>query len=230
MKKQTTLILSLLAVICLLNPAFAQDPEQPLREDGVCLARILKSPGAVLVRESHELDRIVPVNGETIKSEILIVRRLLDPSTENEDCCAGLVFEIEEKHQIRRISLEGDEINAFLAALALLEKEGEKIMTSPKLTLPEELSHDMEVHFLTREGLMLGVFASGDSWKYAVKTSAVSDWSFLNKTAMKTLVENLKVAKQVIEALGPKDAGEAAVGQQEPAPADSGGLPETGEE
>lgn len=178
----------------------SQSLEDAVSVQGSAMSRIMKSSGSLLIKESHELADVSTLSGSDIKCNILILRNLLSIS-EEEDVTVGLILEIKEKYNSKTANIDLDEIDGLLASLELIEKEGMALATTP-IAKPEfAYSNSIEIHFRTKDNMVLGVFENKGKLNYAIKLTTTADWAFMPETAILTLIDNLKQAKKVAEEL-----------------------------
>ena len=192
-------IVVVLVVLGLSIVVRAQEIPRPASTEESQLSRILKSAGTLLVRERHDLNNLPTSLGQDVECEILIVRNLLANDIGTNDTAVGLVLKAKEKYGTKSTYIDPDEIDALLASLELVEKDGMELTGTPQASPPGATSHSIEIHYRTKDGMVLGVYQSKGELQYAVKLSPTADYAFLKTVAVSVFKENLKVAKQVAD-------------------------------
>ena len=209
MQKQQLVLLSLLLPAALLGrlvPTTSSSPAQDLADKvsdaGSDLARMSKSEGALMQRESHKLPKVNTSYGEDIECRVLILKNLIGGGVSSSTKpVGGLVFSVKEKYSSKSLYVDKDEIEAILAAMNFLDGEGLGVVQSSLLELGSAAAKSTEIHYTTRDGLVLGVFESKGALTYALKIGRTADWALLSEPGTKTLKSNLEKVSQALKTL-----------------------------
>jgi len=165
------------------------------------MSRILRRAGSLLLRESHYLPTIETMSGEDIEARILVAKDLLGAVTGADVVVVGLVLSIEEEYSERTAYIDEDEIDGLIASLEYLEQYGAAVLSSPLATSTGETGVSSEIHFTTKDGMVLGVLWSSGRLLYAVKVTSLADWAFLSDEGRSTLLSNLRSAQDTAHSL-----------------------------
>ena len=197
MKKSAMILSMILVMVC---GAYAQELGDGEVEQGSAMSKIMKSSGSLLVRESHYLPALKTTLGEDIECEIMILKNLLS-SESKEDLTLGLVLKAKEKYSTKSANIDPDEIEGLLASLELIQSEGLALVTTPSITSPKETGSSIELHYRTKDGMVLGVYESKGKMKYALKVTSTADWAYVSPKGITTLISNLKAALELFVGL-----------------------------
>ena len=185
-----------LVIITLTTVVVSQDLKDATTEQGSAISKIMKGAGALLVKESHELKKISTTVGKDIDCEILVLRNLLSVG-KDDNVTVGLILKVKEKYSSKTANVDPDEIDGLLASLELIEKDGLSISMTPIISPKNALSNSIEIHYRTKDNMVLGVYENKGVLNYAIKVSSTADWAFVTQAGISTLIDNLKEAKSV---------------------------------
>jgi hypothetical protein len=189
-------IIALICATSLLSfSSFAEKLSEKVEVQGSELSKILKSSGSLVARESYELPSISTVSGKDIKAEVMVVKNLLNTSSDG--IFVGLVLKAKEKYGSKSANIDPDEIDGLLSSINLIETKGLSIINNPASKTKKSQGVSTEIHYRTKDGLVFAAFKSKEKLSYGIKVTVTADWALLGADAISTLKNNLLVAKSV---------------------------------
>ena len=122
-------------------------------DDGSDLARMSKSNGTLVQRETHNLTKVETSYGNDIECRVLVIKSLIATGIQGESKpVGGMVFSVEEKYGSKSLYVDQDEIEGILAAMLFLEQKGLGVINGSILKLGSDGGKSTEIHFATRDG------------------------------------------------------------------------------
>ena len=196
-------------IISLMTTVAAQSLSEKAAEEESGLSRILRTSGLLAVRESHTL-KDVPTVKSKITCELMVVRNLLSEELagKEESLTIGLILKSKEEYSTRTANIDPEEIDGLIASIELIQSKGMEFLSASSVPQEYELAGTVinsssEIHYRTKEGLILAAFENRGSLTFGIKVSSTADWELLKSTGsnpgIEILLSNLKSAKTIAD-------------------------------
>jgi len=200
MRQIVVACLVVVAALSVFGVADAQDLASVGEQESE-MSRILKSSGSLLLRESHYLPDVETRAANDIECRVLVVKNLLSLGGNSVGVAVGLVLTIEEKYSEQTAYIDPDEVDGLIASIEFIERDGAAVLSAPITSNPAETGVSSEIHFTTKDGTVLAVFLSSGQLVYGIKVTRSADWALLSEAGRRTLLANLKAAKEIVDSV-----------------------------